>query len=322
MDRILVRTKLQAAVVRAMLDAGLAGPKAVVYEIQGADPGDSHLRPMRRLFRDHAVSIRCVRRGVLGLPGMAAWLWLLILRARLRGERLFVANLHWAALGLALRLQPGAGIFGFDDGTANVQRRPGSFLWDHASERRGPGGWLSRRLFPRGVSAFTRSRLVWHATIFQGLENVVPADRLRPIKLDWSSLLDPEDAGKLPAHVDRILVGSVYAELNQRLTVPMSGAEIARAEAWADFVIPHPRQGGDSEYADVLRRYPAEAIIEHYARRGRLEVAHFDSTVSLSFRGDERVVFTNLLEGRGTPPPGGQAPRPGDRGIQDKEEFR
>lgn len=297
MDRVLLRTKLQAVIARAMIDAGQLAPDACLYEIHDGprDASGVHLREQRRLFAGLPVRHRSVPRHRLGAAGMAAWLWLLLLRTRLAGGRLFAANLHWASLGLALRLQPGARIHSYDDGSANVQRRPHSFLWEAPSTRRGPGGWLSRLLFPSGVACFTRSRIVRHATIYPELENVVPADRLDRVRVDWSRLLVPEDAARLPQGVHRILVGSVFDELNQRLATPVTDDVVKRAVAWAGLYIPHPRQPTPGAADSLMMRYPVEAIVEHYARRQPVVLAHFDSSAALPFADDPRVTCINLL---------------------------
>lgn len=298
MDHVLLRTKLHAVIARAMIDAGLLARDAVLHEVHDGpgDPSGRHLLEQRRLFAGLPVRQRRVPRHRLGVAGMAAWLWWMLLRARLRGDRVFVANLHWASLGLALRLQPGARIHGFDDGSANVQRRAHSFLAEDASTRPGPGGWLSRRLFPAGVAHFARSRIVRHATIYPRLGNVVPPERLDRVTLDWSRLLAAEDADQLPGGVRRLLVGSVFAELNQRLARPVTEADVERAVAWADLYVPHPRQPLPRPADPLLLLYPVEAIIEHYARRAPLQVAHFDSSAALPFAGDPRIEWINLLE--------------------------
>jgi hypothetical protein len=299
MDHAIYRTKLQAVIVGRLAATHVLQAPLHLVQLRRR-PGDSNtadLDEAARTLAQFAARHDVLSRHRLGSAGLFGWFLALLWRARLRGERVFVANINWVPFALALRCVPGLRVFSFDDGTANVQRRDDSYLSEVPSRARGVAGWLARRLFPKGPAYWVRGRIERHYTIYPGIANIVPPERLQAVAMAWDELIAPADRVRLPPGVARISLGAVYDEINRRLVAPVSADDVARTIAWADLHIPHPRQPSEVERSEVVLRYPAEALIAHYAREQPVTVAHFDSSVALSFRDDPRVRLVDLADG-------------------------
>jgi hypothetical protein len=71
---------------------------------------------------------------------------------------------------------------------------------------------------------------------------------------------------------------------------------VARARGGAHLHAPHPRHPATCPHPPAFSRLPAEAIVAWYAAQHPVAVAHFNSSVALSFRGDPRVRWIDLLD--------------------------
>lgn len=296
MDVVAVRTKLQAAIVHAMVQEGLVRVPFHLVKLYMApvERAADELDIQCRALVPFVARTTMLDRSKVGAIGACVYLALLLAKTRLTGSRVLVANLNWLPLALALRLVPGSQIHSFDDGSANVQLRDNSYLSEQPTQRAGLAGWVLRALFPKGCAFFARGRIASHCTIFAGLDNVVPESRLTTVRMRWESLLTEQDARALPAGVRRIFLGSVYGELNEWLHPRVTPTDVDAAVAWADLHIPHPRQAIRGERHPILMKYPAESVISHYAAGNDVVVAHYNSSVALSLRSDTRVSFVDL----------------------------
>jgi hypothetical protein len=291
---VFVRTKLQAIIVVQMVEAGLIQGALHVVKVREG-PHDAGIQ-------DASVQLESIARQTCrttlldrrhGVAFVLATLRLCF-TAWLRGDRIYVANLNWLALGLALKACPGLQIHSFDDGTANLQQRDSSYRSNAATTRRGPVGWAARSIFPEGCAAFARSRIARHCTIYPGLENVAPAHRIDEVAIPWSRFLDESSRLALPSPVERIFIGSVYPAI-KREPVPVTAAEVERLIDWCDLYVPHPREASAHHRSAVLARLPAESIIDHYARINTVIVAHYNSSAALPFTHDPRVRLVDLM---------------------------
>lgn len=296
MDCIVVRTKLQAVIARRMVETGLirAPVHVIALARQADDASGQDVARQVQAFGPLAARTTTLSRAQGGSVGVALrFAWLLATTAFGRG-RVYLANINWYPFALALKAFPGRRVYTFDDGTANVQARDNSFLSQEPSRAGGLTGWLARRLFPQGPGAFVRSRIERHATIYPGLPNLVPPERIDAVAIDWADLVEPADLARLPPTCGRILIGSVYREINRRMPRQISQGEVDALVAWADLHIPHPRESV-APRDELLLKYPAEALVAACARRGPVVMAHFNSSVALSFRDDPRVTCVELF---------------------------
>jgi hypothetical protein len=237
--------------------------------------------------------VTTIRRPDAGFVSLVVRFWLLLLRSRVTRAQVFLANVNWYHLGLSLKLVPGSRIHTFDDGAANVQEKS-AFYTDKLLKLASVRGTIARMLFPGGVARFTRARIAHHYTIYPHFTNIVAPEHCTIVNIDWPTMIAPEDQRCLPAVAGRILIGTVYEEASTLWGLDVDPEKIRRAVAWADLYIPHPRQPTDNTLRESLKRYPAEAIIDMYARKAPITVAHFNSSAALCFASNPAVQLIDL----------------------------
>lgn len=291
MTQVVVRTRLQAIIVAQLIRDGVIAGSIRVLTYRSAAGVRSGGRGFDAyIARLGARETLLLDRWRLGNVGMTLRLVGLLWRCRLTREPFFVANLDWYPLALALRLVPGMRIRTFDDGTANFSL---SYLTEAPTDAGGLEGWLARRLFPKGAPHAIRSWIECHYTVYPHKPNVVPPERLRPIRVDWAGLMAAEDRARLPPDIHKIFLGSVYEGVTY--ADPRVLREKARqAIAWADLHLPHPRDSS-AQPPPAFGEHTAETIIAHYAARHEIVVAHFNSSAAVPFESDPRVRLVNLL---------------------------
>lgn len=296
MDYLFVRSRLQAIIAAQLLQDGHIGPRVhLVRLLEHADDGrvlglDFYFERMR----PWTVSSQTVVYTEVPFLRLCLLFFLTGLKSLLLRRRIWIAGLRWYPLALTLRLLPGVRIHTFDDGTANTQKRHNSYLADQPSPRPGPLGALARLLFPQGPSIFLRSRIAHHHTIYPDEANVVEPGRLKVVRVDWEALITTGDRAELPAGpVRRIFLGTAFAEA-RRVGMNCPETVVETALAWADLYIPHPREPSTRDRSPLFQKYPAEAIICHYARSAPVTVAHFNSSTALSLRGHAGVTLVDL----------------------------
>lgn len=308
MDRVIVRTKLQAIIVRRLLEEHVINAPFHLILLFNKDE-HSFANGLEQQCRKLSASVSkttILARPKAGFGRLLFFFLALLGRSKIRGERVFCANVNWYPIALALRIIPRSQIFTFDDGSANVQRRNSSFLGQQPSQSKGLQGAIARKIFPQGPSYFVRGRIIKHWTIYPEVTNIVSPAKLIHIDMKWRTLISKQDALALPVRVRKIYLGTI-SEMdgrNGKHSVPREIIE--KAINWADLYIPHPREPNAAERNRMASKYPAESIIDHYARIHSVAVAHHNSSASLSFLNNARVDLIDLsrddLPFQGFPP--------------------
>jgi hypothetical protein len=289
MNYIVIRTKLQAQIARRLVELGHVGrPFSVVRIYQYSKDEDAKgAYPAYELLEGSATNVASINQADGFWSNVYSTLRI-FLTSSLTGGQVYLGsvNLYWFAT--ALQICPWQTIFTFDDGSANFEVRENSYK----SKQALPGDTLKRQLarlvFPFGASAFVITRITRHYTIYKNKTNIVGAEKLSFIEMDWLSLLEQRVVDTLPADVKVILLGTVYKEVFKD-AVPTD--LIMRLRSSVDLYIPHPRENSDD---CVGASATAEAIIEYYARRNHVTVLHFGSSTYATFEGDERVSFIDI----------------------------
>jgi len=297
MNYVIVRTKLQALIVLELLRRGVISRPFVfvpLYQLRVGEDSDA----VQTLY--DAISVQASRVYPIvqsaGLLRACVYLWFAGLKCLSTRGTIFAAVLNYYPLAVALRLLPGVDFCSFDDGTANIEVRDTSY---HSMQPLPPGGWkrvLARALFPVGSSAYCRSRIRAHYTIYAGLANIVSPQKTVPVHIRWADLLSRADKARIPHPIRTLLLGTVYDEIDrEKWRSPLDWA-LQRA----DLYLPHPRQkkAVDESMAGTNLDATAEAVINYLLQEdpGELTVYHFGSSVALSFLGTERVRFVDLFD--------------------------
>lgn len=291
MDVVVVRTKLQALIVAELVRLGIVSRPfhLILFEREEEPAIDVQTRPLGAL----AATTSTINRGRGSAFACYAVLLRALRNARKTGGCFHCASISIFSLALAVKLNPHVHVKTFDDGSANIV--PSGVYFSERPTGISPAGrWLARRLLPQGPSRFFRDRTEHHYSIYHGCPNIVESARLTFIDIDWNALFQQTDVRRIPAGASRILLGSVYYELDE---LPRGSFFVDRLPAlkeWCDVYVPHPR------YADSLQGdgfdSPAEAIIAHCAQRTLVTVAHFASSAAIPFQHSDRVKLIDLTQ--------------------------
>lgn len=299
MNAVIIRTKLQSVIVQELLTQGvLKRPFHLIgLCFDGEPPIDRYLTNLAPL----SSKVTYLRRPTNSFAKLFIEFFRAALSCKRYGDRLFMSNLDLYPMALALKMVPGLFITTFDDGYGNV--RPDSpFLQTTPSRQPGIKGWIARALFPRGPYYFTRQRISIHYTIYPALANIVEANKVVVLRIRWSDYIDESDINALPAPVRRILLGTHYKGASASGHFSMSEDTLKRWIEWADLYIPHPRQIEAAQSPEFVRKYIAEALIEHYSQSGKISVAHFSSSACIPFKNYPNVQLIDLAGTDRDPP--------------------
>lgn len=209
------------------------------------------------------------------------------------GGHAHLAVINSLPIALTLRLIGGPKLQTFDDGGINVNPASAYFSTEPLPGR-GLRRWGSRLLFPQGHTKWMRDHSTRHYTILPGNENIVPADRVVPITLDWAKLLHEDDLPLLSGDIRTVVLGTPHEDFPD----PDASRELARGLAEeSDLYLRHPREGGwlENPIARNLRS-PAEAVLLYLASRRPLRVYHFNSTTGYVLAKHPRMDVINLVD--------------------------
>jgi hypothetical protein len=259
------------------------------------DEDTASVRTVYEAIRKEAVGVHPLVESK-GMLKNAASLAGILLTCTLRRGTVFVSVLNSYSFALALRVNPFCKLMSFDDGTANLETRDEGYL---SMKPLPPGGFkrlAARNLFPQGAAAYCRSRTLKHFTIYPGRPNVVPPDKLIPVELGWSSYLTDSDKLLIPKEVRKILIGTVYDDLEESRWRPGYQWAISRC----DIYLPHPRQRTQPRNLGkvVETSAPAESLVSYVLDQSdaTLTLYHFGSSVAIRFATHERVICVDLLD--------------------------
>lgn len=291
MQHVIVQTKLQSIIIKHLFDEGVVKhPFHLIHFPHSSEPSTA---PYISELVDVADKVTEKARPKHGFFSFFSYFLWLMARCRLLGESIFLANVNWYHFGLALRIFPGVRLITFDDGTANIQT-DSVYFTNHTLDLNTFIGKLAHIIFPYGVAGFVRSKIDTHYTIYPGLKNIVDSSKIVGLQIKWNDLIERDDRIRLPAHVERILVGTVYSEASEFCRIELSDKIIQQAIAWSDLYLPHPRQNHNAALDGVASRYSAESLISYYSTINKIVVAHFNSSAVIPFASDPRVELIDL----------------------------
>ncbi len=291
MHHVIVRTKLQAILAKKLLDDGVITTPFHLIQLSWA--GEPSVEEYCLKLSSHAVKTTKFNRPKSGFISIFLYFLFLSMKSKINRDKIFLANINWYTFALAAKFVPSLKITTFDDGNANIQSSSMFFL-EKPITPNNIGGWIARRIFPKGASAFLRERISEHFTIYPGFKNIVDDSKIRVIEMDWDALIEENDKKLLPKNARRILLGTVLEETKYHRSTQVTNEEFQQALVWSDLYIPHPRVP-NAVTNNIIKKYTAEMIIGYYLKNGPVTVAHFNSSAITPFQNHPNIVLINLI---------------------------
>jgi hypothetical protein len=293
-DVVLVRTRLQALIVRELIKRGIVSRDYILVRLYWMGKDEDHVsvnalydelsdgaRRTVDIFTGHGVATNVRRLLGVALPAFRT------------GGILFSASLIFLPFAIVLLALPGLRFRSLDDGRANVLPSS-SYFARHAKEKPSLAGRVERLISPDGPAAYLRSRSERHYTIYPRLQNVVDDARLELVSIDWELLLQQEDLVNIPANAGSLLLGTVVADMADQ---DMVRSAIHRIRNAVDLHITHPRESdADALIGGIALHSPAESVIFHLSRQRPIVVYHFCSSAVIPFADDANVTSVDLLD--------------------------
>lgn len=298
MNYVIVRTRLQAIFALELLRSGRIAKPFTLIELYQFNVGEDSKSVYQ--FYDLLAEQANKRLSIIQANGFwmaTARLLFACCHAKSTGGKLYVAVVDFYPLSVALKLCPGFNVTSFDDGTANTQVRNSSYHSTTPLSGKGVKRRLARLFFPNGSSYFVRSRIDQHYTLYPQEENIVPPEKCTAIELNWANHLHPSDKLKLPNHVNKIMLGTIYDAYPD--TEKVDALKTIRDDilSQCDLYIPHPREKLTFDSPKIFNlNSPAESLIEFLISKHALTVYHFNSSAVLNFVENKKLQIIDLNE--------------------------
>jgi hypothetical protein len=220
-------------------------------------------------------------------------LFSILLGVAVRSGSALLAVINSLPIALCLKLMRRPTLMTFDDGGVNINPNSRYFSVEPL-----PGtGWKRRALrllFPKGPAKWMRDQSTRHYTIFPGKENILPADKVVGLDLNWATLLEGADMARLSGEIATVVLGTPHEDYPD----PEASRSVARRLASAaDLYIRHPREGlwlADPVACNL--NSPAEAVLLYLASRQPIRVLHFNSTTGYVLNGRPGLEAINVVD--------------------------
>ncbi len=294
MNVYFVRTRLECVIAMQIQNNFLADHKyiAVFLYQNSRNEDDAAVYETYEMLRAGAAKSHDIVEGD-GIFQNVLMLFAILLSVALRGGNALLAVINSVPIALCLKLMRRPTLQTFDDGGVNINPNSRYFSIEPL-----PGsGWKRRALrllFPQGPAKWMRDKSTRHYTIFPGKENILTADKVVGLDLDWASLLDGADLARLSGEIATVVLGTPHDDYPD----PEASRLVARRLAGAaDLYIRHPREG--NWLADPVAcnlNSPAEAVLLYLASRQPIRVLHFNSTTGYVLNGRPGLEAINVVD--------------------------
>lgn len=207
-------------------------------------------------------------------------------------SKIHLAGVDSYPFALSAKIFPLSRIRTFDDGAANILDFS-KYYSEESISGKGVKKIILRALFPKGCAIYIRERSDRHYTIFKDFSNIIDRKKIINLKWDWSSFLDARDLPILKDGTNNIVLGTPMDDYEDSEKIQK------RAQAaliGCDIYIRHPREKVWAENSRMVQfRSPAESILVKLAKKEKISVYHFNSTVAYSLKNHKNIVFIDLI---------------------------
>jgi len=312
-DIIFVRTKLQALIVLNLLEQkriskNFTFVKCYFNEINEDAKEISFFYSKieeKAFYTTHLVEKK-------GLIRCSLQVYLLSILAFLSTGKFYLAAIRSYAFSIAAKLNPLLKIVTFDDGLDNIFRESDNpfFLKKALDDNSSFFRVFLNFLFPHGSASFLRKKTILHYTIFKNIENIVPKEKLKYIKLNWESYLSNEDM--------LFLKGFVKSEVSVLIGTPFQEDEHSKLRGERkrnfiknfqkeflpeiDLIISHPRDSSNISHLKIAESFhgTAESVIKFLQNQSmvnKINILHFGTSSAPIIRTLSKVKIYDIYAG-------------------------
>ena len=238
MNIFIVRTRLQALIIKKILEVENKSPYVLVLCYQNNKREDSSevYDLYESIKTDSIFSMNVLSRDKISV-NILKYFFLHLLSYMTRGKVL-LAGIDSYPFAISSRIFPFSTINTFDDGAANFLSYS-KYFRETSLHRKGIKGLIDNTLFPKGGAKYLRGRTKCHYTIFPSLNNIVDSNKIINLEWNWSELLDNKDLKKIPSDTNVILLGTAFHDLSQ---MEYLQSKVLRLLCDIDLYIMHPRE--------------------------------------------------------------------------------
>ena len=313
MDIIFVRHKLHALIVINLITKNLISKNFIFVrqhwkEInEDSEKNDFFYKMLeeKAFYTIHTVEQRGLIKSVIQI-------YLLSILAFISSGKFYLAAITSYAYAIVTKLNPLLKIITFDDGMSNIKKDShnpyfsNKALDDNFSILRS----FLIFLFPDGTPSFMRKKTILHYTIFKNIENIVPKEKLKYIKVNWESYLSNEDMLFLKGFVKSevsVLIGTPFQEVeHSRLRDERKRNFIKNFQKEflpeIDLIISHPRDSSNISHLKIAESFhgTAESVIKFLQNQSmvnKINILHFGTSSAPIIRTLSKVKIYDIYAG-------------------------
>lgn len=205
----------------------------------------------------------------------------------------FVASIDSLPVALGVRIFPYLRLETFDDGAANILKSS-KYFSNSLDSKSGIRGLIGKILFPNGWARWMREKSSRHHTIYPNHSNIVNRKRINTLDWNWSDLLIDTDLPTIDMGAINIVLGSTLWDPSS----PHGASEVVnKIIEKADLYIRHPRESSEQRFGcEKTFQSPAESILCYFSNKNKINIFHFNSSVSYALSGHENIHFINMTD--------------------------
>lgn len=288
----LIRTKLQALIVKELVSSNFRSNKSVfvfIFQSSKSEDNSNVYQIYNDLKRESWFSLDLVMGE--SFVGAVVKLFLLNLLAFFTRGKVLLAGIDGYPFAVASRLTPLTSVETFDDGSANILSWS-KYYSELPLERGSIRRLILRSVFPKGCAYYLRSRSNRHYTIFPDHENILNREKVVPLNWDWRQLLCQCDLKIIGKDVSCVALGTPVDDHSESSEIKNKALGVLRH---CDLYIMHPREREWFEDHKAVKLIsPAESVLIELSKHKSLTVYHFNSTVAFSLSGHKGIKFIDL----------------------------
>ena len=313
MDIIFIRNKLPTLIAINLIAENLISKNFIFVrhclEDVNENPvmGDSFYKMIeeKAFYTMHIVENK-------GLIRCYLHVYLLSILAFISCGKFYLSGITYYPYSVAAKLNPFLKIITLDDGMANILKESGNPYF--SNKPYGDSSSILRKLlnfvFPHGPSLFIRKKTILHYTGYKNLENIVPREKLKYVKIDWESYLSDEDVLFLKRFNKpelSILIGTVFDEKEfnskkdeQKRNFLKNFQKEFLPEI--DLIISHPRDSSNISHLKIAESFhgTAESVIEFLQNQStvnKINIIHLGTSSAPIIKTFSKVKIYDIFAG-------------------------